>query len=268
MTVLKDQVWYWVYLINVFVAFHGWHPGVPEVGHFWSLAIEEQFYLIWPWMVLVLSRRTLMRVCLGIMLGSFCLRLALQAAGMQVATYVLTPARMDALALGGLLSLLARESGGLSHLTRWAQLTVAGSGVLLVTLFVWRLGFRIRDPFVMTIGLMPLALFFGGILVIAVESLPGTLAGKFFAHRFLRSLGRYSYALYIFHLPIIIWISPLYARGNIPMLEGSNLPAQVLFITLAGAISLGAAVVSWHLYETQFLKLKTLFPHKAKAIPG
>jgi len=71
--VASEQIWYWTYLVNWQIGLNGW-PEMPSLGHFCSLAVEERFYLFWPLAVFLLSRYT-------------------------VGAYVLTPARMDALAL-------------------------------------------------------------------------------------------------------------------------------------------------------------------------
>lgn len=259
-----DQIWYWTYLMNVEVALRGWHR-LSAVSHFWSLAVEEQFYLVWPWIVFVLNRRTLMRVCLGMVIASLCVRVALHAMHLPMAAFVLTPARMDALALGALVALIAREPGGLGRLKNWAPATVASSAVPLAIVFLWGPGFEPFDPVVATIGYTLLAILFAGILAVAVTAPPGSIPGRLFAHRFLRFLGRYSYALYIFHLPVILWTSRLIQPARIPSLAGSNLPALLLFVTVTASISLTAAVLSWHLFEAQLLKLKSLFPYESPA---
>ncbi len=263
-SLLKDQIWYWTYLVNVSIALKGWPP-VPALIHFWSLAVEEQFYLVWPWIVFFLGRRTLMLACVGIAAGSLGVRVALHAMAHPLAAYVLTPSRMDALALGGLLALIAREPGGLSRLVRWARPAVVSSAVFLAMIFYWRHGLAFTDAIVQTIGFTFLAILFGGILVIALASPPETVAGRLFAHRSLKSLGRYSYALYVFHHPIMFYMGRFFSVGSIPRLAGSQLSGQLLFTALTASVSLAAALLSWHLYEAQFLKLKALFPYDTKA---
>jgi peptidoglycan/LPS O-acetylase OafA/YrhL len=242
----------------------GWPPFEPFV-HFWSLAVEEQFYLVWPWVVLVSTRRTLRLVCLGIVVGSLGLRAALTTNGQPLAAFVLTPARMDALALGGLIAVIARESEGLSRLARWAWPTVMASVVLLGLIFMSRhtLG-PTRDPVVQTIGFTLLAILSAGTLVIALAAPSGSATGRFFAHRVLRFLGRYSYGLYVFHVPVIRFAALLFGVGSTPRLAGSHLADQVAFTVATAAVSLAAALVSWHLFEAPMLRLKALFPYVAR----
>lgn len=263
----QDQAWYWTYLVNVQLTFQGW-PEDRALVHFWSLGVEEQFYLIWPLVVFVLRRSTLKGACLGMVIGGIGVRVALRAIAGPTAAYVLTPARMDALALGGLLAVIAREPGGLLGLARWARPVVFASLASLGLLFLWRGGLRFGDRVVQTAGFTLLALLSGGILVIGVTSPAQSAAGRLLAHRFLRLLGRYSYALYVFHHPIMLYAGLVFGAASFPRLAGSQVPGQLVFTAVTASISLAAAALSWHLYESQFLKLKGLFSSDAKVVPG
>src|SRR5262249_58023361 len=89
------------------------------LDHFWSLAIEEHFYLVWPLVVFLLARRPrpLIFVSLAIVLSAMLARLTGSLMGLSWwTTYVLTPFRLDGLALGALLALTARQPGGLGRL--------------------------------------------------------------------------------------------------------------------------------------------------------
>ncbi|HEV2844590.1 MAG TPA: acyltransferase, partial [Thermoanaerobaculia bacterium] len=111
--------WHWTYLSNVQIAREGW-PDSGALGHFWSLAVEEQFYLFWPVAVLLLARRSLMAACWVCLAGSLLLRVGLHLADQETAAFVLTPARLDSLAAGALLALAARGPEGLAPVARRA----------------------------------------------------------------------------------------------------------------------------------------------------
>lgn len=259
-SLLTDQVWYWTYLSNVSFALDGW-PQNSALVHFWSLAVEEQFYLVWPLIIFFLNGRVLKLTCLAVALGALGLRIVLHTTAAPIAAYVLTPARMDALALGGLLALIAREPGGLSVLARWIRPAVLSASVGLALLFVWRHGLAFRDAWVQTAGFTLLAILFAGVLTMAVTAPARTIAGRFLTHPFMRFFGRYSYALYVFHHPIMYYMRQILTADSVRRLAGSQLPGQLLFTALTGSVSLAAAVVSWHLYESQLLKLKRVFPY-------
>ena len=97
------------------------------INHFWSLAVEEQFYLFWPLVVYLLARRprTLIAVSLAVSLCAMLARLTGSLMGLSWwTTGVLIPFRLDGLALGAFLRVAARQPGGLERLV-WALPRVA-----------------------------------------------------------------------------------------------------------------------------------------------
>ena len=134
------QAWAWLYAVNVYIAKQGeW--SFSYLDHFWSLAVEEHFYLVWPLVVLLLAQRprTLITVSLAIALGAMLARLTGSLMGLSWwTTYVLTPFRLDGLALGAFLAVTMRQPGGLERLVR-ALPCDGGRGRrrLLAVTFVW-----------------------------------------------------------------------------------------------------------------------------------
>jgi peptidoglycan/LPS O-acetylase OafA/YrhL len=100
----------WTYTANLFVAHAGGWDVVPEhAQHFWSLAIEEQFYIVWAPLILYLSRARALLVCGAVVLGAPLLRsLLLQAGYSSISVYVFTPCRLDPLAAGAFVALYLR----------------------------------------------------------------------------------------------------------------------------------------------------------------
>src|SRR5260221_1974329 len=88
---------HWAYFSNWYSAFH---PGEDSVSHFWSLAVEEQFYLLWPFVIHRRSAEWVMRFCFAIAAASLSLRVAMLLTGTP-GIYTFLATRMDALALGG-----------------------------------------------------------------------------------------------------------------------------------------------------------------------
>jgi peptidoglycan/LPS O-acetylase OafA/YrhL len=261
---LRDQGWYWSYLINFPVAFEGW-PAFGVIGHFWSLAIEEQFYLVWPFVVFFFTRQQLTRICVGCFGVSFLVRFGFMLAGYPLAGYVLTIARMDALAVGALLAVIFREPNHRAIISRWVWPAGVVSGAVLISIFAWR-GFHVTDKLVLTIGFSALALMFGAVVSLSIMVAQDTWLGKLFSHPILITFGRYSYALYIFHPIVIFAHQELIGKKALPFLLGSQLPALGLLIaTLTGA-TLFIAWCSWHAYESHFLKLKSLFPYHTSKV--
>ncbi|HEY0008435.1 MAG TPA: acyltransferase, partial [Tepidisphaeraceae bacterium] len=95
---LDGQSWLWMYGTNLKIAIEGERWGA--VNHFWSLAVEEHFYLVWPIVVYYASRAGLIKICMICILGAPVLRAMLMLAGFDsVVPYVLTPCRVDSLAM-------------------------------------------------------------------------------------------------------------------------------------------------------------------------
>lgn len=270
--VTGEEWWYWTYLSNFLVAkYERFRHGILDVS--WSLSIEEQFYLVWPFVVLLLNRRRLMWLCGLLIAGA----LAFRVAGMALGTgalrmYVLPFTNLDALAMGGWLALASRGRAGggvTSRLTRFLPVArvVAPAGILLMIVTALY-GFR-SDPMVFgadwptphmrTVGYTVLAFVFGAFVVLALD--PARSAWRrVFELDFFRTLGKYSYALYLFHLPLRAMIRDwVYPPGKYFTVFGSPLPGQILFHVLSLTLSLAVAWLSWHLYEKHFLKLKKYF---------
>jgi peptidoglycan/LPS O-acetylase OafA/YrhL len=139
-SVRKEQVWYWTYLVNIAIAYRGW-PSDLIIAHFWSLAVEEQFYLFWPLVVFLFPRRTLMSLCCLMIGGGLVLRIVVRMLGYHVAASVLTVCRMDELAIGGLLALSARDPCIFPELLRWAKMAILPAFILNTIMWSRKDGF-------------------------------------------------------------------------------------------------------------------------------
>lgn len=257
----SEQIWYWTYLINWKIGLGDW-PQYFAIAHFWSLAVEEQFYFIWPAIVLVFRRHHLMQLCALLIFGSLLFRYILAEQGYDL-VYALLPARLDALAVGGFVALTVRSRNGIAWLSRWIWPVLVASGSALLGLFIWKRGLEIEDFQVLTIGLSLIAIFFGAVMTLTVLSAQQSGIGKFFSNRILRFFGRHSYALYVFHHLVAIYL-PMYGLSvNIfPKVMGSKLPGYLAFSLVATLVSLALALISWYILESRFLALKRFFAYK------
>lgn len=256
-----DQMWYWTYSVNVIIAADGW-PQAFLLAHFWSLAVEEQFYFVWPFVIFLLPLRRLLVVCATCTLLGLAVRLGLVWSGHHLAAYVLTPARIDSLAVGAILALLARRPQGLSVRRRLVWLVAVGTGAPLALIMARRHELSTMDALVDTIGYTLLACLFGAGLLLVLTASARSRLGGIFSSRGLRLMGRYSYGLYVLHHPILIVTSrQLFTASDLPVMWGSQLPAFGLYVMVAGGLSVAAAVASWHAYESPFLNLKKAFPY-------
>jgi peptidoglycan/LPS O-acetylase OafA/YrhL len=255
------QSWYWTYLVNFRTAINGW-PAFLGLGHFWSLAVEEQFYLLWPAVVLVCDRRTLPRLCLGLIVGGLLLRAGLAVSGQPLAAYALMPARMDALAFGAVLAAARCEPVWWAIARHWARPAGAVAAASLTALFLVEGVLDAETTAVQTVGFTLTAVLSAALLVGAVEGDTRSLPVRVLASRPLRFLGRYSYGLYVFHHLLVFGLAGhLLLLERTPRLAGSQLPGQLFFLVVATGASIAVAVLSWYCWEQPFLRLKRFFPY-------
>lgn len=258
------QFFAWAYMVNWYEGLKGWSVVPAPLQHFWSLAVEEQFYLIWPLLVLTVPRRRLMAVCAGMMAFGLGLRILLYGIHLPYAAYTWTFSRADSLAIGAIVALAARDAGDWKKLLRWAPslAALACVGVIVLRLFspLATAGPGSTPTFLMgTIAITLLGIFFGGCLTMAVCSRPESPVHRVLGSSFLRFFGKYSYCLYVCHAPLIIFFAKVGLNADhFTELLHNKFLAVVGVNFVAFAFTIAIALASWNLFEKQWLKLKDL----------
>jgi peptidoglycan/LPS O-acetylase OafA/YrhL len=258
------QLWYWLYLSNVhFVQEQGFPQ--PNLAVTWSLAIEEQFYLVWPLVVAALGRRPLMWTSAALAAVALGVRVALVSAGADpTAPYMLPFCRMDALAAGAFVALALRDPGDQARLRGWAPFAaVAAAAIFLVGWFAEDPldGGTWTKPGMQTAGYTLLAVAFAAVVALVALDASARLS-RVLSMPILRTFGQYSYALYLFHVPVRRFIRDEYFPvADFPTWMGSPLPGQLLFYVVATAPAFLLAWLSWHALERPVLALKSMFPY-------
>jgi peptidoglycan/LPS O-acetylase OafA/YrhL len=239
-----------------------------QLGHFWSLCVEEQFYLVWPMVVFTLRKReTLRNLCLAsipVLLAAriACLWLVPQIYLSAELLYRFTPLRADALLIGGFAALAIRGPEA-ARVLRLARFFLIAS---VIGFFLWELCYRqlgpthtfyqpyAGDPVMTTIGYTLIDLF-SAALVLNLLSLDNPLA-LFFDLRPLRRLGEISYGVYVFHDMFHL----VYVRF-LQWMFGSRIKTGGVTATavLALCVSILLASLSYKYFETPFLRLKNRY---------
>ena len=264
-----SMTWEFLFLTNIPAALDPKSVGA-LYPHFWTLAVEEQFYILWPLVILILPQRFNIRICLALIGLSVVTRLALSLTVSFEAALILTPARSDALAAGSIVGLLYHRNPDFLR-TWWKQLMrFAGFGFLAAqAVFILTYAWNVKASFVFSVTVMPFiaTVFFAAAvagLALRQESDGGP---RWLLNPVLTSTARYSYGMYAIHVPLI---TLLYHYGLIVQRDpvaGFDLPYRIYFFILIAGLSYGVGLVTWHLYEKQFLKLTPSYRYSGETEP-
>lgn len=261
---IRDQGWLWLYGTNFKIAAEGERWGA--VNHFWSLAVEEHFYMVWPLVVWLASRQTLLRICVALMIAAPMMRAGVMLAGLDpVIAYVLTPCRLDSLACGGLVAALILEPNGPRVWARRLSWVCVPAILAIVAICLKYHRFDRRDLMTTVLGYSAVSLISVTIILQLSRLNKSTRLHRVIANPVLQSFGKYSYGIYLLHpffIPLSIAILPW---TTLATLTGSYLAA--ILIHAIGAIGIAWCVgwMSYHAFEKHFLKLKFLFDYRTAA---
>jgi peptidoglycan/LPS O-acetylase OafA/YrhL len=263
------QIWFWLYGTNWLFALEGEFSRTSG-GYFWSLAVEEQFYVVWPFVVYALSDRRLLIVSAGLVCVSLASRLILSGFGVGTGVlYNMTFTHFDGLALGACLSICLRSPELGARVTRVLPfavvIAVAGLAAARLAdghLFFWGVHMA-------AYGYTLVALLFGALLVWAARNEANNGFNRLLTTRFMSLCGKYSYALYLVHVPVASLLFPIVRRmlRNQQGVIGYDGTFAVGAI-VAFAVSWALAAASWLLIEKRFLDLKRYFAPSTQSGPA
>lgn len=244
--------WHAAFLTNHYIGQTGIWPQL--LSHFWTLAVEQQFYLVWPWLLLGLPRQTLpwlfgLLIVAGPFMRAFGASLGLDS---DLVANIYLPTCVDFFAWGACLALRSEGDAPAAAATGRLALGVALVGlVTLIAIFHLQLGDfrpRWRDAWSGTFG----AVTFSAIIVHCLA------AGDSWFRRLLRwrvwvYLGTISYGIYIYH-NFAHWLGPRILRRITGENYFPNEPAHVIYLI---ALSVLMAMGSWHALEQPINRFRT-----------
>ncbi len=258
----RNQIWLWLYCSNFYTALTGGYAGQPNplglsLGHFWSLAVEEHFYLAWPLIVYMCGQRSLLRLCVGLSVFAFVIRSTIAWSGGS--PYFMTPCRIDAIAMGALVAVLMRSKIPPRVLLRGATVAIVVSVMALLVMFPSTRWNPTKFPMV-SFGYSLIGIFFAASLArVVLGAQRGSWLSRAFCNPALRTLGKYSYGIYVFHGLLLLQLSRIVPMAWLYEKTGRYVISAVLHLCIASCVSVLIAWVSWHAYEKHFLKLKRYF---------
>lgn len=247
--------WNLAYLTNFYIVSKaGW---IGAASYLWTLSVEEQFYLVWPWIVLFLPKRRLLPTFVGVVIFAIVYRvitIAWFGPWLNLAPF----GSLDCFGAGALLALAQRrDEEGKPQLRR----TVCTIGLclgapLLILAFGWGWHFPLRpDQQAWNIMSLALTLLFTPLISHAAQGFTG-VTGFFFMRRSIQYIGRISYGIYIYHLPVQ-WMITSKASGWLNGLPWFIPPSAVLLVA-----TIALAALSWHFFESPINRLKRRFPYR------
>ena len=135
--------WLLTYTLNIHMANQGWF--VDKFAHFWSLAIEEQFYLVWPWLILFAPKKLLLPVTIAFILTAPLYRAYEMLIGMHgLASFIFTPSCLDSLCMGALVAILTQPAGGQERAKKFLNFFALPAGFMGTLFFIFFQ--KILDP--------------------------------------------------------------------------------------------------------------------------
>jgi peptidoglycan/LPS O-acetylase OafA/YrhL len=257
-------VWLLTYTFNIQISIQGWFP--ENISHLWSLAVEEQFYVIWPWLVLFVPRRWLIPSTLAMIALGPCFRAyAVFTDTNEVATYCLTFSALDALGLGSLLAIASDRGFSTERLHTFFRryaLPIGLAGVVILEALIstkieWR-GYVIFFDTAM-------ALCFCWLVSAAASGFRGRI-GALLESGPLIYCGKITYGIYMYHLFMPVLLAKIFS------LFGAKYPGlgwlNLMYATVATLI---IASLSWYLFEQPINNLKRYFSYRSgrgKSLPA
>ena len=241
--------------MSYFVYIQNWLTPEQWMGQYWTLGVEEQFYLLWPLVVFCVPRGRILRIALGFSVVAIVLRcsmLALHVDSEFIGDNTFT--RMDALLIGAASACLLRDTLWVVRLGAWAKGLFVSPAVVLPALYLVNRSLDRKSTLIASIGYTLIDLSFAALLLALVSTAdkPSVLQ-RFFGSSIMRTLGRYSYALYIWHI---------FVRALVGHFERNVVHLRLpwfLDIPLMIGVTLLVSMLSYDLIEQPFLSLKRYF---------
>ena len=248
--------------MNFYMASVGHSIGPP--GHFWSLAVEEQFYLVWPAIIFFVPRRKLPALFFAmIALSNLFFLIVFKATWNITTALMLTPSCFDALGTGAAIAWLRQEGIDPEWRGEFFEKAAWVGAALAMLALALSLGHRWAAPRAMLWNLSFTTIF--GYLVNRAADGWGGFWGRLLEFPPLVYLGSISYGLYVYHyfVPDLVRMLERASGLRLGLPEASGLPLMA-YVTL---VTIPLAAISWHVFERPINDLKRFFPYTGPERP-
>jgi len=252
----EHQFYLWTYLQNWLYIFH--EPGQAQaLNHYWSLAVEEQFYIFWPLVMLVLRKPKYLLVFISLLLlGVILFRFGLWFYKIENLSYynLYTFTRIDGICIGCIVALLMHMNN--NFIQRHTALIVLIFAVINFLFYFLNSFYAFSFPYIGLVGYTTFAMLFGLLLQEAVTG-KTKIINWILNLSFLKFFGRISYGFYIFHWPVYLLMNS-YLLPVITTNKNSPV-AQVSISIIAALVAILISLISRRYFEAYFLNMKEKF---------
>ena len=234
--------WHAILFLNNWNIVNNFDEAQNDLGHLWSLGIEEQFYLIWPLTIWLLAKlkipsKMMIPLILFASLGVMAHRTSLWNEGTSwIILYVRTDTRLDSLLIGAMFAYVYRHFQVPSKILN-SVATSSFIGLIYIKYVLY------KSPFIFEMGYTIIALLAGFIILSVVEGV--FFVQKVFTWRPLTMIGKVSYGLYLWHMPIFLLFGRHVTSGPKPL-------RILIGIVIASVVT----SLSWFFIEKPFLNIK------------
>jgi peptidoglycan/LPS O-acetylase OafA/YrhL len=253
---VNHQVWFWTFTQNWILIFQS-PVNQNALNHLWSMAVEEQFYLLWPFVVALIRKPKVLLALLGLLLIGFsCVRLWLWMQHIEGFAYYnfYLFTRIDGICIGCMVALLQKID--FRFLERYMAAIVLGFAGINFIFYYINLKNQDSYPYLGLIGFSTFSMIFG-LLVNDIIHRRTKIFSTLLDISFLKFIGRISYGTYILHWPLYLLLNLSFQQFFSRFISGSA--AQFITSTLITIIAYVAGYLSFRYFESYFLRLKTKF---------
>ena len=255
----QNQLWFWFYLQNWMLIFTDWNNNSIILNHFWSLAVEEQFYIIWPFLVLIIKKpKNLLLITFILLVSVILARYLIWINKEDFPTYgnLFLFTRVDGILIGAMLALL--KVINYDFLKKYAFVVTFSLALINFLFYFINSTQNFTFPFWAIVGYTTFAVMFA-MLVFETIDRKNKFLNFILNNPVLRFTGKISYGFYVFHWPVYILLYDAVdkvVRNSITFSEtGINAIVALVLTLFAFVIS----VISYYGFERYFLKLKKAF---------
>jgi peptidoglycan/LPS O-acetylase OafA/YrhL len=244
--------WLATYTYNFWISWLGWYTS--HFSHFWSLCVEEQFYLLWPWIIVYAPRRQWTTIVIVMIVCAPVYRALAMLLGLnEIALYTLTPSSLDALGIGALLATITGgqpATASLERRLRWIALPIGVVGLMLSAF---------STMVSATLAEFMVALIFVWLVAGASRGFAG-IGRAILEAPVILYLGKISYGIYVYH-PLVQDVAGL-------LLEAGDMqpPPKAAHFLLVSLLTIGVASISWWCFERPINALKNRFREPATRV--